>query len=182
MRWLVTGGCGFIGRNLIRRLLQSPEAAIRVVDDLSVGTREDLGRVHPFVERVPAALPTNAADARLELVVGDIRNEDLARQATQGVEVVVHLAANTGVAPSIANPLHDCTTNVIGTLLYLDACRRNDVPRFVFASSGAPIGNREPPLHEELLRRGLLLGVQTQFRHRHGRVAVWQLLWPPVQP
>jgi UDP-glucose 4-epimerase len=150
MRWLVTGGCGFIGRNLVRRLLQQPEVAIHVVDDLSVGTREHLGRIAPFVERGPTKPVGKTAEKRLELIVGDIRDEDLARRVTAGMDVVVHLAANTGVAPSIADPLRDCTTNVIGTLLYLEACRRNDVPRFVFASSGAPIGNCEPPLHEEL--------------------------------
>jgi len=150
MRWLITGGCGFIGRNLIRRLLKDPEVAIRVVDDLSVGTREDLGRIDRFVERAAAAPAGKAPEARIELMPGDVRDESLGRRATQGMDVVVHLAANTGVAPSVADPLHDCTTNVLGTLHYLDACRRNNVPRFVFASSGAPIGNCEPPLHEEL--------------------------------
>jgi UDP-glucose 4-epimerase len=50
----------------------------------------------------------------------------------------------------VADPLRDCTTNVVGTLNYLEACRQNGVCRFVFASSGAPVGNCKPPLHEEL--------------------------------
>jgi UDP-glucose 4-epimerase len=147
MRWLVTGGCGFIGRNLIRALLREPSATVRVVDDLSMGTREELGQIHPFIERGSTC---NAPAPRLELIVGDVRDEALARRATEGVDVVVHLAGNTGVASSIADPLHDCTTNVIGTLLYLEGCRRHGVRRFVLASSGAPVGDCTPPLHEEV--------------------------------
>ena len=138
MRWLVTGGCGFIGRNLIRRLLVDPTQMIRVVDDLSAGTREDL------------AAASAAAAEPVELTVGDVRDDALARRAMAGVDVVVHLAANTGVGPSIADPRKDCLVNVIGTLNYLEACRANGVRRFVFASSGAPLGECEPPLHEEL--------------------------------
>jgi len=66
------------------------------------------------------------------------------------MDAVVHLAANTGVGASIADPRRDCVTNVIGTLNYLEACRQGGVKRFIFASSGAPIGNCEPPIHEEL--------------------------------
>jgi UDP-glucose 4-epimerase len=138
MRWLVTGGCGFIGRNLIRRLLDDPTQIIRVVDDLSAGTREEL------------ATASAAAPEAVELTVGDVCDEALARRAMAGVDVVVHLAANTGVAPSIADPRKDCLINVIGTLNYLEACRATGVRRFVFASSGAPVGECEPPLHEEL--------------------------------
>jgi len=64
--------------------------------------------------------------------------------------VIIHLAANTGVGPSVENPRADCMANVIGTFNYLEAARINNVPRFVFASSGAPAGEVEPPIHEEL--------------------------------
>src|SRR5262249_36747261 len=67
-----------------------------------------------------------------------------------GMHAVVHLAANPGVGPSVADPRADCVTNVIGTLNYLEACRHAGVRRFVFASSGAPVGECEPPIHEEL--------------------------------
>jgi UDP-glucose 4-epimerase len=60
------------------------------------------------------------------------------------------LAANTGVGPSIEDPMRDCTINVVGTLTYLEACRLNGVRRFVFASSSAAVGECKPPLHEEL--------------------------------
>ena len=64
--------------------------------------------------------------------------------------MIIHLAANTGVGPSVQNPLFDCKTNILGVLNVLEACRSNRVPRFVFASSGAPLGDQRPPLHEEL--------------------------------
>jgi UDP-glucose 4-epimerase len=60
------------------------------------------------------------------------------------------LAANTGVGPSVEDPRLDCYTNVIGVFNYLDSARVNKVPRFIFASSGAPAGEVEPPIHEEL--------------------------------
>src|ERR671913_219421 len=63
-----------------------------------------------------------------------------------------HLAANTGVMPSIENPRADCMSNVVGTLNYLEAARHNGARRFVFASSGGTtIGEVEPPIHEEMV-------------------------------
>jgi UDP-glucose 4-epimerase len=86
----------------------------------------------------------------VELVVGDIRNADLADDVAKGVDVIVHFAANTGVGPSVDDPRTDCETNVLGTFNYLEAARQQGVSRFVFASSGAPAGEVEPPIHEEL--------------------------------
>jgi UDP-glucose 4-epimerase len=154
MRWLVTGGCGFIGRTLIRLLLSRSNETIRVVDNLSVGTRDDLRQITMFTELDPEARATGhsgvAGLPQVELMVGDVRDAGLAERVTAGVDVVVHLAANTGVEPSVADPRLDCLINVIGTFNYLEACRRNGVAKFVFASSGAPIGECEPPIHEEL--------------------------------
>ena len=148
MNWLVTGGCGFIGVALVRSLANEDGHAVRVVDNLAVGTREDLGSVCEFVETPPADV--GAIGSPVELVVGDILDEELALWAAQGADVIVHLAANTGVAPSVENPRADCLANVIGTLNYLEAARKAGVKRFVFASSGATIGEVEPPIHEEM--------------------------------
>jgi UDP-glucose 4-epimerase len=148
-QWLITGGCGFIGCNLIRQLLLHDDAFIRVVDNLSVGTRPDLARIHAFKERTIDKMSEVAA-GRIELFVGDILDERFMREVSAGVDVIVHLAANTGVAPSVSDPRSDCLTNVIGTLNCLEACRHHGIKSFVFASSGAPIGECEPPLHEEL--------------------------------
>ena len=152
MRWLVTGGCGFIGRNFIRLLLTRSNDTIRVVDDLSVGTRAELEEISPVAALDPETLkPIETREGcRIELVTGDVRDAGLARRVAAGADAVIHLAANTGVGPSVADPMSDCITNVLGTLNYLEACRHCGVGRFVFASSGAPIGECEPPIHEEL--------------------------------
>lgn len=153
MRWLITGGCGFIGRNLLRQALTDSNTAFRIVDDISTGTRDDLGTVTNFAETSagdPARDWSDWSRARVELISADIRDAAVARRVTACADVIVHLAANTGVAPSVADPMHDATTNVIGTLNYLEACRHNGIPRFVLASSGAPIGDCTPPIHEEL--------------------------------
>jgi UDP-glucose 4-epimerase len=93
---------------------------------------------------------SSLTNSHCELVVADILNASLALKLCKDIDVIVHLAANTGVAPSVENPRMDCETNVLGTLNYLEAARHCKVPRFVFASSGAPVGEVEPPIHEEL--------------------------------
>lgn len=150
-RWLITGGCGFIGRNLISSLQNEPNNHIRIIDNLKVGSRDDLGQVCNFSEIDPNNMPSSfEKGAGVELIVGDILDADLIKNACEGIDVIVHLAANTGVAPSVENPRMDCETNVLGTLNCLEAARANQVTRFVFASSGAPVGEVEPPIHEEL--------------------------------
>ena len=163
MNILVTGGCGFIGVNLIKRLMDKGDGhRIRVIDNLTVGKREDLAAVCTFSEvdqtvkleirnpnletnskfqctneqepdqstknSIRKADPSSVLGPRsseVELVVGDVQDGDLAVKACRGMDAVVHLAANTGVIPSIEDPRSDCTTNVLGTLNYLEACRVN---------------------------------------------------------
>ncbi|MGI8860770.1 MAG: NAD-dependent epimerase/dehydratase family protein [Rubrobacteraceae bacterium] len=151
MNWLVTGGCGFLGTSFIRSLLEEGGHSVRIVDNLTVGTREDLASVGRFFESPAEDVgPMGTRDSEIELVAGDILDEGLALRAAEGADVIVHLAANTGVAPSVEDPRKDCLSNVIGVLNYLEAARHGGVKRFVFASSGAAVGEVEPPLHEEL--------------------------------
>jgi len=151
-RWLITGGCGFIGRNLIKSLLVEGDYHIRIIDNLKVGTRQDLAQVCKFKEIEKDSFLSSFVSPVSSniLIAGDILEADLANEVCKDIDIVVHLAANTGVAPSVENPRMDCETNVRGTLNYLEAARRNNVKRFVFASSGAPVGEIEPPIHEEL--------------------------------
>lgn len=151
LNWLITGGCGFIGTAVVKRLTTEGNHAIRVLDNLSTGKLSDLSSfcsvkdVTDNNECIKALQP-----GVCHLVVGDILDKKITAQAAQDIDVVVHLAANTGVAPSVEDPRLDCMSNVVGTLNVLEAARFNGVRRFVFASSGAPVGAVLPPIHEEL--------------------------------
>lgn len=153
LRWLITGGCGFIGTGLVRRLSQSDKCTVRVLDDLSVGTRHDLAAVASPVREIEGGhvKPMHEPDRRspCELVVGDVLDAGLAVRAAEGADVIVHLAASTGVPPSISDPGRDFAANVCGMFNLLEAARKNGVKRFIFASSGAAVGEAEPPFHEE---------------------------------
>lgn len=144
---LITGGCGFIGRNLCNKLLENPTVKVRVIDNLSVTGHEIFSK---YVEQNNYNFEWRD---RLTVINQDIRNIDGMRKIFEGVTHVVHLAANTGVQPSIVDPKFDCENNIIGTLNCLQSSVENNVKKFVFASSGAPLGNQIPPLHEEMVAR-----------------------------
>ena len=146
--WLITGGCGFLGTSLIKRLLENSSNNIRVIDNFSTGQPSDLRDVCNFCELDPENI--TKFPSRVELVKGDIIDGDLAVKVSKGCDIIVHLAANTGVGPSVKNPKNDMINNVFGTFNYLEAARINKASRFIFASSGAPVGEVEPPIHEEL--------------------------------
>jgi UDP-glucose 4-epimerase len=130
--YLVTGGAGFIGANLIRRLA-APALRLRVLDNLSAGRRSDL-----------AELP-------VEFIPGDIRDASLVDQAVAGVHAVIHLAAHTNVVESIEAPELNFNINVQGTLILLQASVKHGVERFIFASTGgAIVGDVVPPVHEDM--------------------------------
>ena len=152
MRWFITGGCGFIGTSLIEKLMAEGGHTIRVMDNFIACTPDDLARVADFkmVESTGLKPMSNKNSSTVELLEGDVVDGPLAFKAVAGADVIVHLAANTGVEPSVNDPGLDCTVNVFGTLNMLEAARNNKIDRFVFASSGAPIGECEPPIHEEL--------------------------------
>ena len=149
---VITGGCGFIGGALVGRLIEAGGFKIRVIDNLSVGDRQSLSNISDFTE-----IALNAASSGwvspLELIVADICDAQAMMTCIEGADHIVHLAANTGVAPSVENPRSDCITNVIGTLNCLEAARMHKIDKFVFASSGAPIGEQEPPQNEKMPAR-----------------------------
>jgi UDP-glucose 4-epimerase len=130
LKVLVTGGAGFIGTNLVH-LLCSQGHSVRVLDNLSVGRRDDIEYL------------------ATEIIVGDVLNPDQVDQAASGMDGVVHLAAQTGVPGSLLDPHRDCQVNVLGTLNVLEACRHQAVRRLVFASSNAPLGRQPPPATED---------------------------------
>ena len=147
-RILITGGCGFIGTSLIAELIKKyPDTRIRILDNLFVGSAQDLSEVCDFKYARLDELPTTSP---FELVIGDIRDVSTVNTCIKGVDCVIHFAANTGVGPSVDNPRFDMDCNVFGTFNLLEASRLHGVKKFIFASSGAPAGEVEPPIHEEL--------------------------------
>ena len=123
---------------------------VRVLDNLSVGTREDLSQVCTYQEAPLNPQSSVLSSDIVHLVVGDIANPKTCTACEKDVDVIVHLAANTGVGPSVEDPRKDMENNVIGIFNMLEAARLGSVDRFVFASSGAPVGECEPPIHEEM--------------------------------
>lgn len=145
---LITGGCGFIGTSLLTRLLELDQnVTIRILDNFTTGTPEDLSSVCHFVEQAPQ---DEILKGKVSLIHGDIRDQETAVKISKHADVIVHLAANTGVGPSVEDPRLDMDCNVVGTFNMLEAARINKVQKFIFASSGAPAGEVEPPIHEEL--------------------------------
>lgn len=148
---LITGGCGFIGTALISRLLQTvPDVCIRVMDNLSVGKLEDLEQIADVQIQKEDSLDLKPG---VTFIQGDIRDAQMAQKSAQGVDLIVHLAANSGVPYSVEHPRFDMESNVLGTFNILEAARLNQVGHFVFASSSALAGNACPPMHEDMVAR-----------------------------
>ena len=125
MTWLVTGGAGFVGVNLLRRLGRDGIRA-RVLDNFTTGRREDL-----------AGLTT-------DVVEGDIRDAAVVERVLDGVEAVVHLAAHTRVIESMADPVGSFDVNARGVLTMLEAVRRRkDVRHSCSRRPAAPSSRRD---------------------------------------
>jgi UDP-glucose 4-epimerase len=129
MRFLVTGGAGFIGSHLSNALVKKGEVV--VFDDFSSGKRN-------FLE-----------EAGVDIIQGDIRNLEEIREACKHVNVVYHYAADPDVRKSFNKPLENFEIDTTGTLNVLEACRLNDVKQFVFASSSVVYGNANIPTIEQ---------------------------------
>lgn len=127
---LVTGGSGFIGKNLVNTLISS-RRRVTVYDLVQF----------PQLDRYDQGEVASA--------LGDILDLDRLVDQMRGHDSVVHLAAQTGVPNSVKDPLADCRINVIGTLNVLEAARRSGIKRVVFASSSAPLGRQTPPATED---------------------------------
>jgi len=152
---LITGGCGFIGINLVKSIVALKDTRIFVLDNLSSGSKEELQRVGPVTEVFTPDFKPSHTSSGVTFLKADILDDHLAKDVCQNADVVIHLAANAGVIPSIEDPRSDCFANVVGTLNYLEAARINGVRRFVLASSSAPLGEQDPPIHEEMVARPL---------------------------
>lgn len=129
---LVTGGAGFIGSNIVARLVREGKD-VTVLDNFSSGYRVNL---EPF----PSA----------RIIDGDVRDAGAVDRAVQGSEVIFHLAASVGNKRSIDDPLSDASVNVLGTLNILEAARKTGVRKVVVSSSAGIFGELKTlPIRED---------------------------------
>jgi nucleoside-diphosphate-sugar epimerase len=130
--YLVTGGAGFIGSNLVAELV-SRRARVRVLDNFTTGKRENL---EPYRDQI-------------ELIEGSLTDLETVRSAVQGVDIVLHQGALPSVPRSIEQPINTNDVNVTGTLNVLVAGKEFRVRKIVLASSSSVYGNtEESPKHE----------------------------------
>jgi nucleoside-diphosphate-sugar epimerase len=120
---LVTGGAGFIGSHIADRLVEFG-ATVKIIDDFSEGTEENIEQIID----------------KIELIKGDVRDLDVLKEITKGVNFVFHQAARRSVPKSIEDPLTYNDVNVTGTLNMLIASHENKVERFMLASSSSIYG------------------------------------------
>jgi nucleoside-diphosphate-sugar epimerase len=125
VRYLVTGGAGFIGSNLVAALTAAGER-VRVLDNLATGRWAHL-------EGIPQ-------QSLIERIEGDIRDAEAVARAAAGVEVVLHQAALGSVPRSVDTPTESDAVNTNGTVTVLDVARRQGVRRVVFAASSSAYG------------------------------------------
>ncbi len=154
MKVLVTGGAGFIGSHLLERLSLHPELQVTVLDNLSLGDR-------------------NNVPPKMEFIQEDILSQHLDKIfADHKFDAVIHLAAQTMVPFSMAHPDIDCKVNLQGLINVLENCRRFKVKKFIFSSSAAVYGDNERvPLQEsEPLRPTSFYGITKMTTEHYLRV------------
>lgn len=132
MKFLVTGGAGFIGSHIVDALVKNGDK-VKVIDDFTSGKRENLESVID----------------RIELFEGDIREIDLVFKIMQGVDYVLHNAALKNVQLSLENPKLYNDVNINGTLNILNAAKKSKVRRVIFASSSSVYGDIDKSAKKE---------------------------------
>lgn len=131
--FVVTGGAGFIGSHLIEELL-SLGSRVRTIDNFSTGKEENIQALQEmFGDR----------SRNLEVIKGDIRDLDLVKSVTEGVDGIFHQAALGSVPRSVTDPITTQNVNADGTLNIFWAAHLNKTPRVVYASSSSVYGDSE---------------------------------------
>ena len=124
-KYLVTGGAGFIGSNIVRAILEKGDF-VRIIDNFSTGRKENIEEFK--------------GNSNFELLEGDITNLDFAKQSVDGIDFVLHQAAIPSVQRSVGDPLKSNNANINGTLNMLLASKDAKVKRFVYAASSSVYG------------------------------------------
>jgi len=135
-KYLVTGGAGFIGSNITKKILEQGDF-VRVADNFSTGRREN---IKEFLN-----------NPNFELLEGDLTNPEVAAKAVKGMDFVLHQAAIPSVQRSVEDPLTSNNANINGTLNMLLASRDAKIKRFVYAASSSAYGdNPQLPKKEDM--------------------------------
>lgn len=125
-KYLVTGGAGFIGSHLVRRLVAEGKT-VRVVDNLSTG---QVSRLADLITKI-------------EFLEGDLADERVSQDAVNEIDYVLHQAAVPSVQRSVQDPVGTNRANITATLNLLESCRRAGVRRLVYAASSSAYGDTE---------------------------------------
>jgi UDP-glucose 4-epimerase len=126
MKYLVTGGAGFIGSNIVKEILNKGES-VRVLDNFATGKRENILEFND--------------NPNFELIEGDLRSDQTIRKAVKGVEFILHQGALPSIPRSVQDPITTNNVNILGTLNILEAAKEFGVKRVVCASSSSIYGN-----------------------------------------
>jgi len=148
MKWIVTGGCGFVGCNLIKHLIQSDDNEIIVYDNLSSVDFRPLQKVYTKDVYMNESKNKNR---NLSLVINDIKDFKSLSSVCMDADIIVHLAARSGVRESLLDPRTWMEDNIIGTFNILEAARENNIKKVIFASSSATVGDVNPPVDETMI-------------------------------
>ena len=147
--YLVTGGAGFIGSNIVEELLKRGEK-VRILDNFSTGKRENIETLQKIFDS------NKKGNLHLEMVEGDIRSYHIVREAVDGVDFILHQAALPSVPRSVKDPITSNEVNVVGTLNILNAAKDAKVKRIIYASSSSVYGDLEVlPKTEDMLPKPL---------------------------
>ena len=125
---LVTGGCGFIGSNIVEKLLNKNVKYIRIIDNLSTGNKKNIDFLLNKYSNI-------------EFMYGDISNLEMCRKAVENIDCICHQAALGSVPRSVKDPLNSHLSNVNGFLNILIAAKEKGIKRIVYASSSSVYGD-----------------------------------------
>lgn len=125
-RYLVTGGAGFIGSNIVHELIKQGKQ-VRVLDNFNTGKRKNIRELQ----------------GDMEIIVGDFTDDETVAKAVKDIDIIIHQGAIPSVPKSIQDPIQTNQANITGTLKLLHAAARDNIKRFIYASSSSAYGFNE---------------------------------------
>ncbi len=165
-KYLVTGGAGFIGSNIVKKILEKGEF-VRVVDNFSTGRKENIEEFF--------------GNKNFEFIEGDLTDLNVCQKAVKDIDFVLHQAAVPSVPRSIENPIVSNNSNINATLNILVAARDAKIKKFVYASSSSIYGdNPELPKKEDFPIRPISPYALTKYAGERYCQIFWQIYKLPT--